>query len=116
MITRSDKIKNRVRDANFFRMMTTGQVPPDAFRGGSKSVFEFIDDQKDFGAYQRDCLFMKRPGLNHYINSSLESPAIDFWDGEPQRLLITTTTELLTYSYQPKVLSIDFSKIRNNLH
>lgn len=87
MITRSDKISDRSRDANFFKLMTTGPIPGDAWRKGSTSVFEFIDDQKDFAGFQRDCLYMKYPNATAYENKSLDNPDIDFWDGRAVALI-----------------------------
>jgi len=80
MVTRYTAKDNKQGDPNFFKAMTTGQVPPEAWNEGSTSVFKYIDVTKNFAANQRDCLFIKNKDKNSYENLSLLTPAIEKWD------------------------------------
>ncbi|MCB0378372.1 MAG: VCBS repeat-containing protein [Bdellovibrionales bacterium] len=78
MITRYKFSEHNGKDENFFKAMTVGVVPPKSWAGGSLSVFQFIDDQKNFSGNQLDCIFIKDRKRQAYVNRPW---GIDTWDG-----------------------------------
>ncbi|NQZ02129.1 MAG: VCBS repeat-containing protein [Bdellovibrionales bacterium] len=83
------------KDENYFKSTTIGAVPPEAWAGGSTSVFAFLDDQKNFAGNQADCLF-RRQGESYQsvpVSASWDGRAvamIDFDNNGTLELVVTT--------------------------
>lgn len=89
MVTRSSKAAFKKKDANYFKLMSTGNVPSSVLAQGpsSESLFRYLDDQKDFGAHQVDCLFLKDAKNARYRYATGGSPDIEVWDGRAVALI-----------------------------